>query len=133
MEKYKFFYGSCDQLSNGVILMVKVINMYDVVVELDFKFLFWNLFLWLMGYVNMLFIFFQICGVDFFCDEVLIYERELWKEYGVNIKVVVYQGLFYVFWYNYFIYLQVEKYYVDVVCGIGWFFGKEMQNWNFIE
>ncbi|KAF4337909.1 alpha beta hydrolase fold-3 [Fusarium beomiforme] len=123
-EKYKPLYNSREQLKNGMTLTEKSTEMYDKAVEPDFTSPLWNPLLWPTGHKGLPPSFFQICGADLLRDEALIYERELRVKSGVRTKVIVYEGLPHVFWYDYPTHSASVRFADDAVAGLGWLLGR---------
>lgn len=55
----------------------------------------------------------------------MIYERELRLENDTKTRVVMYDGLPHVFWYNYPDFPASRKFAEDARMGLGWLLGRE--------
>lgn len=62
----------------------------------------------------------QVCGLDPFRDEALIYERVLREEAGVPTRLDVYPGFGHYFWTNYPRLSQSKAFVEDTLRGVAW-------------
>jgi acetyl esterase/lipase len=68
--------------------------------------------------------FFQVAGMDPLRDHSLIYERALREEWGVDTRLVVYDGYGHMFWTNWPEMEASRRYWKDMVEGVGWLLGR---------
>ncbi|ETS81533.1 hypothetical protein PFICI_06535 [Pestalotiopsis fici W106-1] len=123
IARYKHLYQSRGVLKDGITLSSISMDFYDEAVEPDFSSPLWSPLLWPTGHAGLPPTFFQICGADMLRDDALIYERELRMDHGIKTRVVMYQGLPHVFWYNYPDHSASKKFVEDASNGLGWLLG----------
>jgi acetyl esterase/lipase len=68
--------------------------------------------------------YFQVCGMDFFRDDGLIYEKVLREEAGVETRIDVYKGMPHSWW-SMFPEMEASKRRIDdSVKAVGWLLGR---------
>ena len=124
-EKYKEFYLSHEQNKNAPVLPKAAMDMFLRAYKPDDHDPLYVPFNHPNGHAGLPPAYFQVAGMDMLRDESLIYEHVLREEYGIKTKLDMYPGLPHGFWTFFPMLKSSDKFYVDMVKGMGWLLGRE--------
>jgi acetyl esterase/lipase len=123
--KYQNAYLSWEQNKFAPILDRHLYNIFSNAFKPDPTSELWASFNHPNGHVGLPKAYFQVCGLDLFRDDGLIYERVLREEAGVETRMDLYKGMPHSWW-SMFPEMEASKRRVeDSVRAVGWLLGSE--------
>jgi acetyl esterase/lipase len=123
--KYQNAYLSWEQNKSAPILDQHLYSIFNNASKRDPTSELWASFNHPNGHEGLPKAYFQVCGLDIFRDDGLIYERVLREEAGVETKMDLYKGLPHSWWSRFPGIEASKRRMEDSVSAVGWLLGSE--------
>jgi acetyl esterase/lipase len=124
-DKYKHLSLSYEQNKDALVIPKAAVDMITAGYAPDNHSPLINVLAAPKGHANLPPAYFQICGMDPFRDDGLIYEKILREENGIKTRMDVYPGLPHHFWGAFPMLKSSNKPREDMVQGFGWLLGMK--------
>jgi acetyl esterase/lipase len=122
--KYQPYYLSWEQNKSALILDSHLYSLFRNAFKPDPTSELWASFNHPKGHKGLPKAYFQVCGMDMFRDDGLIYEKVLREEAGVQTRMDVYEGLPHSWW-SMFPGIEASRRRMDdSVAAVGWLLGR---------